>query len=604
MSDNPQGQVDKYFVTTCSPRPMTSEPSTPSPAASVVTAQAPPTTFWGILSRLGPGLIIAGSIVGSGELIGTTKTGAQAGMSLLWLILVGCVIKVFAQIELGRYTIVHGQTTLAALNSLPGPRLRVNWVVGFWIAMTLSTLFQLGGIVGGVGQSLAIALPLRGDYRTAIALPSEAELVHYVQWRKRLAEMPEQERIARRDELRRVENHQAFLEGMLRRAAPSASDSAGGAEQGEHAIVSLVSQLEEAKSELAEARRRGDSTVTLAQLHYDEAKAQVAAKLNPSTSDDKMWAAMITAITIGLLYRGRYRIVESLATALVVVFTLMTVGNVFALQTKPEFHLNMGDFLRGFSLPESKGAVFTALATFGIIGVGASELVQYPYWCVEKGYARFTGPRSDRPSWAERARGWMKVMHYDALLSMVIYTVATLAFYLMGVAVLHRSNLDPDGMRMVSTLLEQYRPVFGTYAQLLFLTGAFAVLYSTFLVATAGHSRTFTDCFKLLGWLDPHDKNAHRRSVSAVCVGVPLVALCIFASGMNPVTLVFIGATMQALMLPVLGYAALYFRYKRMDERLRPSRLWDTCLVISCIGLAVAGGWLVIDQITKKWFAS
>ncbi len=33
----------------------------------------------------------------------------------------------------------------------------------------------------------------------------------------------------------------------------------------------------------------------------------------------------------------------------------------------------------------------TALATFGIIGVGAAELVVYPYWCLEKGYARFTG---------------------------------------------------------------------------------------------------------------------------------------------------------------------------------------------------------------------
>src|SRR5438132_11231450 len=40
---------------------------------------APPTTFLGILGRLGPGLIIAGSIVGSGELIATTKTGGQPG---------------------------------------------------------------------------------------------------------------------------------------------------------------------------------------------------------------------------------------------------------------------------------------------------------------------------------------------------------------------------------------------------------------------------------------------------------------------------------------------------------------------------------------------
>ena len=44
-----------------------------------------------VLKQLGPGLIIAGSIVGSGELIATTKTGAQAGITLLWLIILGCV---------------------------------------------------------------------------------------------------------------------------------------------------------------------------------------------------------------------------------------------------------------------------------------------------------------------------------------------------------------------------------------------------------------------------------------------------------------------------------------------------------------------------------
>ncbi|MEZ6053943.1 MAG: hypothetical protein R3C02_21540 [Planctomycetaceae bacterium] len=57
--------------------------------------------------------------------------GAQAGISLLWLIIVGCIIKVFAQIELGRYSITYGQTTLVALNTLPGPRLRVSWILWY-----------------------------------------------------------------------------------------------------------------------------------------------------------------------------------------------------------------------------------------------------------------------------------------------------------------------------------------------------------------------------------------------------------------------------------------------------------------------------------------
>ena len=82
----------------------------------------PPTRFFQIAKHAGPGLIVAGSIVGSGELIATTKTGAEAGFTLLWLILLGCVVKVFTQIEFGRYTLQSGKTTLAALNEVPGPR--------------------------------------------------------------------------------------------------------------------------------------------------------------------------------------------------------------------------------------------------------------------------------------------------------------------------------------------------------------------------------------------------------------------------------------------------------------------------------------------------
>ena len=41
--------------------------------------RAAPKSVLGILKELGPGLIVAGSIVGSGELIATTLTGAEAG---------------------------------------------------------------------------------------------------------------------------------------------------------------------------------------------------------------------------------------------------------------------------------------------------------------------------------------------------------------------------------------------------------------------------------------------------------------------------------------------------------------------------------------------
>lgn len=521
----------------------------PQPSAGIL---EPPTTFLGTLQRIGPGLIIAGSIVGSGELILTTKTGAQAGIALLWLIIIGCVIKVFAQIELGRYTITHGQTTLAALDQVPGPRVRVNWIIWFWLMMMVIGFGQLGGIVGGVGQSMSLTFPVFGDYRAAIQTPSHQEVARYIKWDDDLR-INGQVELIKLSEARQksiLRNQKQFAE-RLRALKPEHGD--------------------------LEARVRNGETLK-----------------DPFTWDDKIWAAAVTIFTSAVLYRGRYTFIQNASMVMVAVFTFVTVGNVISLQSTEQWHISGKELLRGLSFqlpPASEGInpLATALATFGIIGVGASELVAYPYWCLEKGYARFTGERTSDPAWAARARGWLRVMHIDAFTSMLLYTVATLAFFLTGVAVLHSDGLDPDGMRMVSTLSQAYVPVFGEYARWLFLIGAFAVLYSTFLIATAGNARMWTDSFKLLGFMSHHNQQAHDRSVTTLSVVLPIICLAIFCSGINPVRAIHLSGAMQALLLPMLGFGALYFRFTRTDERLKPSRLWDLALVVSFGGLLVAG---------------
>jgi Mn2+/Fe2+ NRAMP family transporter len=515
---------------------------------------APPTKLLGILGRLGPGLIIAGSIVGSGELIATTKTGAQGGIALLWLIIIGCVIKVFVQIELGRYTITYGETTLAAINQVPGPRFKVNWIVWFWLAMMIVGFGQLGGIVGGVGQAVAVAVPIRGDYLAAVQTPSQAEVERYLRWD---------------DDIRN--NGQT----ELRKLSPGRQQTIL---RGQESFSNRLLEVLPDYGDFAGRVRAGEVLV------------------DPVTWDDKIWAALVTVLTAGLLYRGRYTLIQNLSTVLVVVFTFITVGNVVSLQLTDRWHISARALWSGlwFQLPEASEGInplATALATFGIIGVGASELIAYPYWCLEKGYAKFVGRRSSDPAWSARARGWLRVMHYDAFVSMLIYTTATLAFFLTGAAVLYTEGLDPDGMRMVSTLTRAYVPIFGQYARWLFLVGAIAVLYSTFLAATAGNARLWTDCLKLLGLVDRHNQRSHDRTVSAFSVGLPLVCLAVFLTGINPVSAILLSGTMQALLLPMIGVAALYFRYTRTDARLRPTLLWDGALVISFLGLVVAGLW-------------
>ncbi|MCB9891189.1 MAG: Nramp family divalent metal transporter [Planctomycetes bacterium] len=467
-------------------------------------------------------MIVAGSIVGSGELIATTRVGAEAGFTLLWLVALGCVIKVFAQIEFGRHAIVHGRPTLAALDALPGPRWRVHWIVWGWIVMLLLSLAQIGGIVGGVAQALVITQPLtaQGEQRDAL----EKERVDLV-----------------------VDRALHATRGDTLETEPGRA---------------LAARLETIEHALA----RTDEPI-----------------------DARLWATIVAVPTALMLVFGRYGAIQALATLLVASFTVITGVTVVLLQNT-DWAITGTELWAGLRLavPSDGHGLSTALATFGIIGVGASELVMYPYWCIEKGYARFTGPRTTDPAWAMRARGWLRVLHLDAFVAMAVYTFATLAFYLLGAAVLGRSGLRPGGSDLVRTLSQMYVPVFGEWAQHVFLVGAFAVLYSTFFVATASLARITADALELLG-ITRHSETSRRRSVRLCCALFPLISLGAYALFRAPTRMILWSGVWQALMLPVLGFAALWFRHHENVPELRPSRAFDVCLWLSCVGFLIVG---------------
>jgi len=510
----------------------------------------PPSSFAGILRQIGPGLIIAANIVGSGELIMTTKTGASAGIVLLWLIILGCMVKVFVQLELGRFTVSSGETTLTALNRVPGPRTsRINWVVLLWSIMAMATVGQLGGIVGGVSEAVAVTIPIYGDYQDAVQIPAVHNIVAYAD---------------------------------IQSADPSSE------------------KLSWVGNDLAKLSD-GDALLTQAQLVVSATDAeeksehldQLATMTRRNTWDNRIWAVVIGLFTAVVLFVGRYRLIQNFSVVLVVSFTFITIGNVIALQWTP-YAIETSDLIRGlsFGLPEGSDAIRTALATFGIIGVGASELVMYPYWCLEKGYASSVGPKDDSDAWLARAKGWIRVMKYDAFASMVIYTMSTVAFFLMGVAVLHTDGRNPDNHRLVSTLAESYVPVFGDYGRLLLLGGAIAVLYSTYMVANASNSRVFADFFGVIGLADQRIESKQRQLlIGILSFSLPLLCVAVYLVVKAPLLLIMISGVCQSLLLPVLGISSLYFRYRETDSRLSPGRLWDMALITSCLGMLIAGGW-------------
>jgi manganese transport protein len=310
-------------------------------------------------------------------------------------------------------------------------------------------------------------------------------------------------------------------------------------------------------------------------------------------------AVLVGGSVAGLLWIGRYRLVERASTAFVAVFTATTLVAVFMLQNTA-FAVAGAQLASGFAfqLPDR---LVTAFAAFGIIGVGASELIYYPYWCLEKGYARRLGPDDGTPEWRERARGWLRVMRVDAWVAFALYTTTTLAFYLLGAAVLHAKGLLVENAKMIETLSVMYREVFGHWSLWMFLVGAFAVLYSTIFGATASNSRTGVDALALWRVKQFRDEAEHARWVKYGCVVLPVAFTAVFIFFGSPVSLVFIGAVGQGLMLPFIAGAALFLHFKNPHRELRAGKLSLCCLVVASLLMTALGAYQVINEVGRMF---
>jgi manganese transport protein len=420
------------------------------PDAYVLTPDAveqPPVSFAAALRRIGPGMVLAASIVGSGELIATTTLGAQVGFAVLWIIVVSCAIKPVVQGEFGRYTIATGHTALEGFNLVPGPRAGVSWLVWTWGLTVSLTLLQVGGMYGGVAQVLHLLVP---------AVPVN------------------------------------------------------------------------------------------------------------------LWVGLCLVMTLALLLGGGYERIERLAIVKVGLFTLLTVCAAAILMRSPDA-VRLSDLRSGFSFELPSAGLATAIAVFGITGVGATELVMYPYWCVEKGYARFTGECDGSREWSHRARGWIRVMHLDIVCSLVIYTFATVAFYLLGAGVLHRMGLVPAERDTITVLSNIYTQTLGGWALWLFYAGAVVTLYGTIFASTAAHARLFADAMRIGGWYSRGDAAARLRWRKTFVVILSFVPVLFYWFLRSPVQMVVAGGIAQALMLPLIGGAVIYLRHTQLPADIRPS---------------------------------
>lgn len=306
------------------------------------------------------------------------------------------------------------------------------------------------------------------------------------------------------------------------------------------------------------------------------------------------WTCFVVVGSIALLYSNSYSLIERGAVLLVVVFSFVTILIALGLPLTP-FAYGGADVASGLTFLIPAGALGAALAMFGITGVGADEITFYTYWCVEKGYALWSGPNDGSDEWVRRANGWIRVMYKDAVVSWVIYTFGTLAFYLMGAAVLHPQGLVPKGNSMITTLSRIYTDTLGTWATVVFLIGAIAVLGSTMWASIPSWSRMYVNLLATMGVLDWQDPVARLRWIRIFTVALPLIWAVAYLTIQSPVLMVQIGGVATGIFLLAAVVAVWYLRRTETDRRLHGGRAFTALLVASSVAIGLLGVYTGLD---------
>jgi len=315
--------------------------------------------------------------------------------------------------------------------------------------------------------------------------------------------------------------------------------------------------------------------------------------------DGVVCTGIIAVTTAVILSTGSYRWLERTMLPLVIAFTIATLVCVIAMQFT-EFATTTDDILVGLTPDLTLFVALAALAlsAYGYTGTTSGDISAYTYWCIEKGYPSFVGSDRSSADWEQHARGWMKVLHTDIWLALLIVTCATVPYYILGAGVLNQMGIAPEGSNaVISALSNIFTQTLGGWAVWIFSIGAFAILFSTVLSGVGAGGRFIPDYFIEMQFIERSNLSARRTIIRWYLAALPIIAFLIYLFVENFVILIMIGGFTSALFLPLQAGATLWLQRNNMDPRIRPRQATQIGLwIIFAFEFAMAGCvvWFVV----------
>lgn len=119
-------------------------------------ASAPRKSSW---KYIGPGIVVAATGVGAGDLVATLIAGSNFGYTLLWAAVIGCVVKISLAEAAGRWHLATGRTLFDGWSSLG------RWTTWFFVVYVV-----IWGFVYGAAAMSSSGLPLQALFPDVMEL--------------------------------------------------------------------------------------------------------------------------------------------------------------------------------------------------------------------------------------------------------------------------------------------------------------------------------------------------------------------------------------------------------------------------------------------------
>lgn len=237
----------------------------------------------------------------------------------------------------------------------------------------------------------------------------------------------------------------------------------------------------------------------------------------------RIWALGFAAIASALLWTGRYRIIERMLVAMVVVMSIVFLATAAVLAP------SLGGIVRGLFVPSLPGGSAALFVAVGLIG---TTVVPYNLFLHAVAVReRWSGPE-DLP--AARA---------DATIAIVLGGMVSAAVVVTSAAALQQGA---DTVASAGDMATQLEPLLGEWARVFFALGLMAAGLTSAITAPLAASYAAAGA---LGW----DVNLRGRRMRAVWGIVILSGVVFAASGVRPVPAILFAQVANGVLLPAVA---------------------------------------------------